>query len=122
MNALLLIAHGSRRESSNAEIRDLTAQLRAAPGSRRFALVEHAFLEIAAPGIAAAGDKLVAAGARDITVLPYFLAAGNHLLADIPAALAQLEARHPGARFTLARHIGRAAGMAELIRAHLADS
>lgn len=122
MNALLLIAHGSRRESSNAEIRDLASQLRAGPGSRRFALVEHAFLEIAAPDIAAAGDKLVAAGARDITVLPYFLAAGNHLLADIPAALAQLEARHPAARFTVAAHIGRAAGMAELIRAHLADS
>lgn len=120
MNALLLIAHGSRRASSNDEIRDLTARLRA--GGSRFALVEHAFLEIAEPGIADAGDKLVAAGATDITVLPYFLAAGNHLRADIPAELARLKSRHPAARFTVARHIGGAPGMAELIHAHLADS
>ena len=32
VKALLLVAHGSRRESSNQEIRDLTARLAAAPG------------------------------------------------------------------------------------------
>jgi len=119
MNALLIIAHGSRRASSNDEVRALTGNIRA--GSRRFDLVAHAFLEMAAPGIDAAVDALVAAGATDITALPYFLAAGNHLREDLPAAVARLEARHPTVRFTLAAHLGAAANMPRLIHEHLDD-
>lgn len=117
MKALLLVAHGSRRESSNDEIRALTAQIRAA--RCRFDLVEHAFLEMAEPDIAASGGRLAAAGATDIVVLPYFLAAGKHLRADIPAEVAQLEAQHPAVRFTLAPHLGAAANMLRLIHEHL---
>lgn len=120
MNALLLIAHGSRRAESNDEIRDLTARIRC--DAARFALVEHAFLEMAEPSISATGSALVAAGATDITVLPYFLAAGNHIHTDIPAEISALQTRHPAARFTLAAHLGAATGMAELIRAHLDDA
>jgi len=117
MKALLLVAHGSRRRSSNDEIRGLAARLRGADAS--FDLVEHAFLEMAAPGIAAGIDKLAEAGAAEIVVLPYLLAAGRHVAADIPAKLASLARRHPHVRITLAPHLGAAAGMAPLIREHL---
>jgi len=117
MKALLLIAHGSRRESSNEEIRALTAQIRAAGWG--FDLVEHAFLEMAEPDIAQGGGQLAAAGATEIVVLPYFLAAGKHLLTDIPGEVARLQARHPAVRFTLAPHLGAAANMLRLIHEHL---
>ena len=119
MKALLLIAHGSRRESSNDEIRDLAARVRAA--SRRFELVRHAFLEMAQPDIGAAAAELTAAGATDIVVLPYFLAAGNHLRVDIPEQLSRLKAQHPAANFTLAPHLGAAPNMPRLIHEHLDD-
>ncbi len=120
MKALLLIAHGSRAQSSNDEIRALVARLREDARGERFDLVEHAFLEMAEPSIAAAADKLVADGATEIVVLPYFLAAGKHLLADIPSEVARLERRHSATiRFIVAPHLGAAAGMQDLIYDHL---
>lgn len=117
MKALLLLAHGSRRASSNDEIRALAMRLRRTDAS--FDLVEHAFLEMAAPGIAAGIGSLIAAGAADIVVLPYLLAAGRHVAADIPAEVESLARRHPHVRITLAPHLGAAAGMPALIHEHL---
>jgi sirohydrochlorin ferrochelatase len=50
MDALLLIAHGSRREASNDEVRELTREL-VQKSKRKFSIVECAFLELAIPGI-----------------------------------------------------------------------
>ena len=46
--SLLLVAHGSRREASNDEVRALTTRLRAAADGR-FHQVDCAFLELASP-------------------------------------------------------------------------
>ena len=48
MKALLVVAHGSRREQSNTEIKEL-AQRIAAQAGQDFDLVECAFLELADP-------------------------------------------------------------------------
>ena len=50
MKILLVVAHGSRREESNDEVRDLTACLREQSGDA-YAQVECAFLELAEPSI-----------------------------------------------------------------------
>ena len=118
MKALLLIAHGSRSASANDEIRALTAQLRD-QSSRRFDLVEHAFLEMAEPTIVQGGAKLVADGATEIVVLPYFLASGKHVAEDIPAEVALIEQQHPQIKISVASHLGAASGMQPLIHAHL---
>lgn len=120
MKALLLIAHGSRSASANDEIRALTAQLRNKGGG--FNLVDCAFLEMTEPDIVRGGDKLAAAGATEIVVLPYFLAAGRHVAEDIPAEIARIERRHPRIKITLASHFGAAPGVPELIHGHLRQS
>ena len=56
MQALMLIAHGSRRAASNDEVRDLAATLGRLAG-REFDLVVPAFLELAEPGIVAGVDQ-----------------------------------------------------------------
>ena len=117
MKALLLIAHGSRSAPANDEIRALTAQLRDAGG--RFDLVECAFLEITEPDIVQSGDKLVADGAKEIIVLPYFLAAGRHVAQDIPAEVARIATQHPKIKITTASHLGAWSEMSQLIHAHL---
>lgn len=120
MNALLLVAHGSRRRESNEEIRALAAKLRELQNSQRapFALTAHAFLEMAEPTIAAGIAELAAQGARDIAVLPYLLAAGNHVNADIPREIAAAARAHPRITITLAPHFGAADGVAQLIVEH----
>ncbi|MGA7179422.1 MAG: CbiX/SirB N-terminal domain-containing protein [Thiobacillaceae bacterium] len=105
MKMLLLIAHGSRREASNDEVRQLVARLRETnhPG---FAGVETAFLELAAPSIDEGLAACVAAGASEIVVFPYFLAAGTHVASDIPEEVRAFQAQHPNIRISITRHLG----------------
>ena len=117
MKALLLIAHGSRSASANDEIRALATQLRGV--NQAFALVEHAFLEMAKPNIVQGGKKLIADGADEIIVLPYFLAAGKHVAEDVPAQVALLKQQHPQVKITLASHLGSATKIRSLIHEHL---
>ena len=63
MRCLILVAHGSRRATSNDEVRRLAALLQRQARGRYDAVVA-AFLELAEPGIPAAIDACVARGAR----------------------------------------------------------
>lgn len=114
MNALIIIAHGSRRTESNQEVVELTEKVRQ-QASSRFSLVEHAFLELAQPDLPSVLDKLVEQGVDTITVLPYFLNSGNHVMQDIPALLDAAKSKHPSCNFLLVPAIGKYEGMPELI-------
>lgn len=114
MNALLIIAHGSRRNASNEEVRTLVKQVREHAGGR-FSRVEPAFLELAEPDIPGAIARCYGAGVRDIVCVPYLLSAGAHVAQDIPAALDEACARHPGLQIGLRPHIGSLPGMVDLL-------
>jgi sirohydrochlorin ferrochelatase len=118
--ALLLIAHGSRRDEANADLEALTEALR-----RRgpYSLVGCCYLELAQPDIEAGGDHCVAQGARKVMMVPYFLSAGVHVTNDLEAARRLLQEKHPGVEFRLAEPIGRHPLMVEIIaeRAREAD-
>ncbi|MDG3003404.1 sirohydrochlorin chelatase [Paludisphaera mucosa] len=101
--AVLLIAHGSRREEANADLRDLAERL-AAGG--RHCIVEACFLELAEPDISSGGARCVARGAMRVFLIPYFLSAGVHLLRDLTAARDDLASRHPGIVFVLGPPLG----------------
>jgi sirohydrochlorin ferrochelatase len=110
MPSLLIIAHGSRRAASNDEVRALADAVRAQPG-QAYEHVEAAFLELAEPGIPEGLTDLAAKGATDIVAFPYFLAAGTHVAQDIPEAIAEFAARHPGVKVRLAQHLGASAAL-----------
>lgn len=112
MTALLLIAHGSRREEANADLEHLAEQLR-----RRgpYRLVQCSYLELAAPNIEAGGDLCVAQGATRVLMLPYFLSAGMHVTEDLEAARRRLEAKHRGIEFRLCEPVGRHPLMVEIV-------
>ncbi len=114
MNSLLLVAHGSRREASNVEIRALTALLRHHP-AHRFDHVSCAFLELAKPTIAMGIGDCVGRGATRITVFPYFLSAGRHVACDIPEAVKQAALDHPGVELNIAPHLGAAESIGDFI-------
>lgn len=114
MQALLIVAHGSRIRASNDEVRLLVASL--APRiADRYQYTAAAFLELADPSIDAAIDAAVAAGAQEIVVLPYFLAAGKHVTRDIPAIVQERQTAHPGITIRVADYLGKLPGLVELL-------
>lgn len=111
---LLIVAHGSRRQASNDEVRALGERVRAMrdPGIDQ---VEVAFLELAEPSIPDGLARCATQGAREIIVFPYFLAAGTHVANDIPEALATFSQIHPDIQVRLTSHLGASASLAKTI-------
>lgn len=114
MKALLVVAHGSRRQASNEEVRRLCRRIRKEDGAE-FDLVEAAFLELAAPSIVEGIEQCIARGAEQVVVFPYFLSAGRHVSQDIPAEVEKARRRHPRTAIQLLPHLGAAPAVAPLI-------
>ena len=114
MHALLLIAHGSRRQASNEEVRNLTQLLKQQSG-KAFSIVECAFLELAEPSIPDGVTACVEKGAKSITVLPYFLSAGRHVVTDIPEELRKAQDQHPSINVKTAPYLGSAQEISEIL-------
>jgi len=122
MHILLLVAHGSRRAASNEEVRELAARLESIAWDR-FDKVIPAFLELAEPEIPEGIDACVAAGATQVTVLPYLLSAGRHVAHDIPEELGKAQVKHPNLPIRVASYIGQNAEMPMLLlQAALGDT
>ena len=113
MKALLIVAHGSRREASNDEVRALTGLVAERAGTQ-YDKVECAFLELAEPFIPAGVEALIETGADDITVVPYFLSAGRHVVEDIPAEVAKV-ALPDGVGVRIAPYVGESGAMVDLL-------
>lgn len=103
VTAVLLIAHGSRHEPANADLRRLAERMAEQGG---YPIVEAGFLELTEPEIPEAGDRCVARGATRVLMVPYFLSMGVHLLRDLTAAREDLAARHPQVVFLLGPPLG----------------
>ncbi|OUD13063.1 sirohydrochlorin chelatase [Thioflexithrix psekupsensis] len=121
MKSLLLIAHGSRRELSNQEVRQLTDQLRIQAGTE-FKQVSCAFLELAEPSIEAEIDHCVQQGCSELFILPYFLSAGRHVSEDIPQAIARKQADYPDLRVVVLPYLGASPQLVQVLLHQLNDS
>jgi len=115
--AVLLVAHGSRNPAAAVEhealcerVRGRAAELAGTPVD-----VRAAYLEIAEPSVPAAIDDAVAAGAGKVVVVPHFLGSGNHVLVDLPALVAEAQARHVDVQVELREHLGADPGLVELL-------
>jgi len=114
MQALVLIAHGSRREASNQEVINLVSALKQ-PASDRYQLVQAGFLELAKPSIPEAIESCIQSGATSVIVVPYFLAAGRHVVEDIPNIVQPVAEQYPGVGIHIAEHVGLSKIMIQLI-------
>lgn len=110
---LVLVAHGSRRASSNEEVRQVAAQLAERAGAE-YEMVLAAFLELAEPLIPAGVQCCLDNGMEEVVVLPYFLSAGRHVVEDIPAEVAKA-CNTTGARVRIAPYLGAAQGLGALL-------
>lgn len=113
-SALLIVAHGSRKTSSNQEVMTLTQQIADAQDNPHD-VTECAFLELTQPGIEESIDALIERQCQQITVVPYFLAAGRHVAEDLPRIVSAKQAQYPGIQIRLTKHLGCSAEMGHLI-------
>ena len=114
VTSLIIIAHGSRRQQSNDEVRVLARKIRQQARSR-FASVRCAYLELAEPDISTAIDDAISAGADTLHLVPYFLSAGRHVAHDIPDIVEHKRRQYPQISIQLEAHLGSAPGMARLV-------
>jgi sirohydrochlorin cobaltochelatase len=120
---LILFAHGARDPRWATPFEAVAARVRSA---RPHALVRLAYLEFMAPDLGSAGAELVAAGCRQIAVLPLFLGAGGHVRKDLPLLVDAMRATHPGVSVALLSAVGEIDGvvtaMAEVAAAALDEA
>ncbi len=114
MRSLVLVAHGSRREASNQEVRHVAEQLQAR-AMDVFDRVTAAYLELAGPTIPEAIENCIRAGADEVVVIPYFLAAGRHMSDDIPAIIEAAREAHPDVSIRVTPYVGAAPGVVDLL-------
>ena len=99
--AVLLVGHGSRREKSNEQVRELAADLE----TRLGVPVDAAFIELAEPAIDEAIAGLATAVSR-VSVVHLSLFAASHVKNDVPLAIEQARAAHPDLRIDNGAHLG----------------
>ncbi|MER3415581.1 MAG: cobalamin biosynthesis protein CbiX [Gemmataceae bacterium] len=102
--ALLLIAHGSRRQEANADLYYFADEIR-----RRgaFDIVECSFLEMAQPDVLTGVCACLRQGAGQVILLPFFLSPGKHVCEDLQRLCQDLARHHPERSFVLAAPLGR---------------
>ncbi len=114
MKGIVLFGHGARNpEWAQPFHRIRDAILQREPE----ALVEPGFLELSRPSFDESVDCLVRQGATEIVVVPVFMAAGRHVLKDLPELAANAMGRHAGLTVSLAPPVGEA----EPVLAAMAD-
>lgn len=116
--AVLLIAHGSRRNEANRDLVELACRLRERGPYR---IVEVSYLELVEPTIPQGCQRCVAAGATRVLMLPYFLSAGTHATADLEAARSEQAAAYPQVDFRLCPPLGLHPLMVSIILDRLAE-
>lgn len=103
MKGILLYGHGAR----NPEWAQPFHRIRDAIKARDPATpVESGFLELMRPTFEEGVASLVAQGAKQIVVVPIFMAAGSHVRKDLPQLAASAMDRHPGLVIDLAAPVG----------------
>lgn len=117
MEALIIIAHGSKVKSSNDEIIDIVSKIKASVDDE--ISVFHAFLELSEPSVFMAINNAIAENCQKIKIFPYFLAAGKHVQEDIPCEIKKFKKLYPQIEFILLPHIGKCNGIENMIISNL---
>ncbi|WP_435183545.1 CbiX/SirB N-terminal domain-containing protein [Halobellus sp. EA9] len=114
--AVLLAGHGSRREKSNDQVRELAADLE----DRLGVPVDAGFLELAKPSLSDAIDGLAASVSR-ISVVHLSLFAASHVKNDVPLAVERARAAHPSLTIHNGAHLGIHPALVDLLDDRAAD-
>ncbi len=101
--AIILFAHGARDPDWAAPFNIIRQQVQAA---RPDAQVELAFQDFMTPTLDGAVAQCAARGARQLVLVPLFMAQGGHLKQDLPRMVGKLREQHPQLELRVTPAIG----------------
>lgn len=115
-HALIIMAHGSRRDSANTEFFELVNKVE--QQSPQYSCVRPALLEQASPTLLQAAADLPTQ-ITSIDVYPLFFNCGKHVEKDIPMQVGELMEHYPDKEIRLLSYFGQSAQLAGLILSHV---
>ena len=118
-NAVVLLGHGSIRESANVEIRAMWAMMQAQLPELD---IRGSFVEVAEPALENVIEQLVHEQVERIVIVPRFLTRGNHLSNGIPRILDAMKEKYPNVKIDLTQHLGADPLLAEIIKNRLREA
>ncbi len=110
--ALIILAHGSRQNGADNTIQRIAAAIRA---GGHVDIVSYAFLQHSKPGPEEVLKECVEQGARFITIVPFFLQSGAHVLTDVPRLVSDARKHYPDIQVNVAEFVGSHPLMADII-------
>ena len=120
MNGLIMIAHGSKKDVSNDEFRDLVNEIKLK--NEDFEEVDTAFLEFATPTIEIVVKSQIEKKINKIYFYPYFLNSGKHVSVDLPNIIDSLKKQYSSVDFVLLSHFGKSNKISDIILNDLSNS
>lgn len=109
---VLILAHGSRRKSTERTLDSVVGMLRARMPDM---LIGTAYMEFGERNIESGLNGLISAGVGEIAVVPYFLFDGVHIHEDIPRELEAFRQKNPGVRITMGKTLGADERLADIL-------
>ena len=113
MKSLIIIAHGSRKETSNSEVIKIVDDIK--NSDTLYNNIESAFLEFATPTIEQSVKKCIEEKSQEIDIYPYFLNSGKHVTSDIPNVIEELKIKYLNIKFSILPHFGQSKTITKII-------
>ena len=103
MRSVLIIAHGSRAKETENGFDVIVEMVRQKLPEL---VIESAYMQLSDKTFEAAVTDLVARGATEVRIVPYFLFTGMHIRQDIPEMIDGFAKQFPGVGFSLGQPLG----------------
>ena len=118
MNGILIVAHGSRKKTTEATFDQIVSLAKA----KVDVLVETAYMEFSEQTIEKGLNRLLEKGVTQIRVIPYFLFSGMHLEKDIPEEIEKFLKNRSGLTIELGRPLGADPRLAQILVDRIQES
>lgn len=119
MRGILILAHGSREESTIQTLRQVVDYVREIFSGE---IIETAFLQFSKIDLHTGFENLKKQGVDNILVIPYFLFEGVHIKEDIPKEIEDYLNNNQGIRITLGKTLGADQRLAEILADRIRES
>jgi len=113
MKSLIIVAHGSKKKSSNDEVIEIVNSIK--NKKPLYKNIEVSFLEFQSPSLEESIEKCAKLKSDDIYIYPYFLNSGKHVTSDIPNIVKNLQLKYPKINLTLLPHFGKSKSVTDII-------
>lgn len=113
MKSLIIVAHGSKKKSSNDEVVEIVNSIQ--KNNTLYSTIEVSFLEFQSPSLEESIQKCMELDSEKIYIYPYFLNSGKHVTFDIPNIVKELELKYKKTDFIVLPHFGKSVRVTDII-------